>query len=251
MKRESVDIIIPTMDNRKQLSTCVSSILSTRTVYPMRIIVVNNGKDRVEDVLGKAPDLIKIINPGKNFGWTGGLAEGLKYSKSEYVMFANDDIFIPTSSYGWLSQLARHLHVQSKMGAIGPSTNVAMGSQNIWAPISSFTVTPTFLIGFCILLRRSALDEVGGVDVNFPTGDDIDLSIRLIKAGWMLQVDRTVFVYHHGFQTGKRIYGGPETPGGWNSEKMTVDTNKLLINKHGFMDWWKTTCRSFQNVGLT
>jgi len=247
MHRETVDIIIPTMDNLEQLSACVSSILATRTIYPIRIIVVNNGKDRVENVLVDDPSLVKIINVGKNLGWTGGLEEGLKHSDSEFVLFANDDIYIPLSSYRWLSQLTRHLHVWPRMAAVGPATNCAMGCQNIFAKEASFTVTPTFLIGFCMLVRRSALDEVGGIDLNFPTGDDIDLSIRFLKAGYILQVDRTVFVYHHGFQTGIRLYGDHTKPGGWNSPKMTNDTNRMLINKHGFKAWWLTMCRSFWN----
>lgn len=247
MHRETVDIIIPTMDNLEQLSACVSSILSTRTIHPVRVIVVNNGSDRVENVLVNDPDIVKVINPGKNLGWTGGLEEGLKHSDSEYVMFANDDIYIPLSSYRWMSQLARHLHVWPKMAAVGPATNCAMGGQNIWAREASFTLTPTFLIGFCMLVRRSALDEVGGIDTNFPTGDDIDLSIRFLKANYILQVDRTVFVYHHGFQTGNRLYGDHTKPGGWNSAKMTEDTNRMLINKHGFKAWWWTMCKTFWN----
>ena len=244
-KRETVDIIIPTLDNLKQLGDCVSSILSMRTMYPVRVIVVNNGNDRVETVLINDPELVKIINPGKNLGWTGGLEEGLKHSKSKYVMFANDDIFIPLSSYLWMSQLTRHLEVWPGLAAVGPATNCAMAHQNIWAKNASFTVTPTFLIGFCMLVRRSALDEVGGIDASFPTGDDIDLSIRFLKAGYLLQVDRTVFVYHHGFQTGTRLYGGPDKPGGWNSPTMTDDTNKHIIQKHGFKAWWWTMCKGF------
>ena len=96
-----------------------------------------------------------------------------------------------------------------------------------------------------MLVRRSTLDEVGGIDVNFPTGDDIDLSIRFLKAGYLLQVDKTVFVYHHGFQTGERLYGGPSKPGGWNSPTMTDDTNRMIINKHGFKAWWRTMCKGF------
>ena len=87
----------------------------------------------MENVLVDDPDLVKVINVGKNLGWTGGLEEGLKHSTSKYVMFANDDIYIPLSSYMWLSQMTRHLEVWPGIAAIGPATNCAMASQNIWA----------------------------------------------------------------------------------------------------------------------
>jgi glycosyltransferase involved in cell wall biosynthesis/predicted SAM-dependent methyltransferase len=242
--RETVDIIIPTYDNTDQLVACCSSILSTRDRWPVRIIIINNGKTPLDAMFKRHKELVTVLNPGKNLGWTGGLAYGLKYSNSKYVMFANDDIYVPIASYHWLMQLVRHLIIWKNVAAVGPSSNVVMGGQNIWANLNAIAFSPTFLIGFCMLLRRSTLDEVGGVDETFDTGDDIDLSIRFLKAGYIMIVDKSIFVYHHGFQTGEKLYGTPDKPGGWNSRDMTVSTNKHLIQKHGFMAWWKTMCRS-------
>ena len=53
-----------------------------------------------------------------------------------------------------------------------------------------------------------------------------------------------VFIYHHGFQTGEKVHGKPSKPGGWNSRTMSDETNKHLIQKHGFIRWWKTMCRA-------
>ena len=52
-----------------------------------------------------------------------------------------------------------------------------------------------------------------------------------------------IFIYHHGFQTGEKLHGKPSKPGGWNSRKMSDDTNRHLIQKHGFIRWWKTMCK--------
>jgi len=95
-----------------------------------------------------------------------------------------------------------------------------------------------------MLTRRSTLDEIGGIDDNFPTGDDIDLSIRFLKNGYSLLANKSAFIYHHGFQTGNKLHGGPEKPGGWNSRKMADDTNRAIIRKHGFKAYWMTMCRS-------
>jgi hypothetical protein len=129
--------------------------------------------------------------------------------------------------------------IDPKVGAVGPASNVVMGLQNIFSytPISIFTTK--YLIGFCFLARRSALEEVGGIDTSLPGGDDLDMSIRLRKAGYKLIVDKNVFVYHHGFQTGNRVHGGSDVRGGWNSFEMMEKTNKALIQKHGFITWWE------------
>jgi predicted SAM-dependent methyltransferase len=90
------------------------------------------------------------------------------------------------------------------------------------------------------LVRKAALDAAGGVqDVEYG-GDDIDLSIRIRKAGYDLVINRNVFVYHHGFQTGNRLHGDHTKPNGWNSREMTDNTNMEIIRKHGFLEWWNT-----------
>jgi SAM-dependent methyltransferase len=113
-----------------------------------------------------------------------------------------------------------------------------MGVQNIWNGMPSAIYDTTFLIGFCMLVRREALDKAGGVqDMEFG-GDDLDLSIRLRKSGYVLLARRDIFVYHHGFQTGNRIHGDHNAFNGWNSRNMTDNVNMELIRKHGFLEWW-------------
>jgi predicted SAM-dependent methyltransferase len=121
------------------------------------------------------------------------------------------------------------------VGAIGPVSNCVTGHQNIFHPETPQSLSETsFLIGFCVLVRREALDKVGGIDDTLPGGDDFDLSIRLRKAGYKLLIQPQSFVFHHGFKTGMRIHGGPDVEGGWNSRYMIDRTNKSLIQKHGF-----------------
>jgi predicted SAM-dependent methyltransferase len=205
----------------------------------MRIIMVNNGNHDIKKHLNpEAESNIILLEPKQNLGWTGGIAEGLKHSKSKYVMFANDDIYVPIGQVSWLNKLVKRLDSHPKMAAVGPSSNVVMGNQNIFSDILAMQTTTPFLIGFCILLKRSALDEAGGIDESMVTGDDIDLSMRLRAKGYSLMVDHSVFIYHHGFQTGEKIYGKPNAPGGWNSKEMGEETKTALIKKHGFKKWW-------------
>jgi GT2 family glycosyltransferase len=235
MTNNIIDIIIPTWNNTQYLQSCLSSILHNKTAENLfHIYVVNNGHENSCDWIVHQD--VTVLQSGENLGWEGGLKKALEHSKAQYVLFLNDDTYIPDSSRMWLSQLIQHFR-NPRIAAVGPSSNVVMGMQNIFSTIG-FQIFPVkFLIGFCLMVRRSALDQVGGVDDTLPGGDDLDLSIRLRDAGYKLIVDREVFVYHHGFKTGERVHGTPDKTGGWNSFEFKEKTDFALITKHGFKKW--------------
>ena len=214
---------------------CVDSILSHQgTPGLYNVIIVNNG-DKGSIPEAANPE-ITILEAGSNLGWEGGLKLGLSVSKAPYVIFMNDDTYIPISSQYWMVQMLNHF-ADPKVAAVGPSSNCVMGPQNVFIPCKSYSSFPVnFLIGFCMMVRRSTLEEVGGVDDSLPYhGDDLDLSIRFRKAGYKMICDKNVFVYHHGFKTGGREFGSA-----WNSVEMTEKTNTHLIKKHGLKEFWQT-----------
>ncbi len=251
MNDQKIDIIIPTWNNFDQLAQMVMSVTLYRGIYPMHLIIVNNGEPEMSDLpFFDHPD-ITVLTPGENLGWEGALKLGLEHSKSEFVMFANDDIYIPECSKTWISKLLQPFH-DSSVGAVGPATNVAMGPQGIFnqrnQQAGNGLYQVPYLIGFCMLLRRSALDKAGGVDDSLPGGDDLDLSMRLIDAGYRLILDASTFVYHWGFSTGTRVYGNHTKPGGWNSPEMGEKTNQALIRKHGLKRWHQCVYGQFTSM---
>lgn len=250
---EIVSIIIPTWNNYNYITSCLNSLLSTNFVPgQMKIYVVNNGNLDSCNFIDKNHPYIKLINTGENLGWEGGLKAGLKEAKGEFIMFLNDDTFIPLCSHYWLTKLLNHFN-DPTIGAVGPASNVVMGAQNIFATSEPQMKFVNYLIGFCVLFRRSTLEEIGGVDDTLPGGDDLDYSIRLRDKGYKLVADRTVFVYHHGFKTGERIHGTSEKAFGWNSMEFTDRTNNAIIKKHGFRKWFDTLYKTpeFQTPAKT
>lgn len=239
MKEPLVTIIIPTFNNQSDLSSCLRSILRN---YPtpglFKILVINNGHPNSCDYLKGQKD-IQVITSGQNLGWEGGIELGLKNSSSPLVCFLNDDTLLPPSSRLWLNQMVQHFR-DPAVAAVGPASNVVMGAQNIFSDIPYHVFRSTFIIGFCALIRRSAFEQIGGMDMTLPGGDDLDWSIRLRKAGYNILIDRTVFMYHHGFRTGERVYGDSRKLNGWNSFEQTDKTNQALIKKHGLKEWWDT-----------
>lgn len=232
----AVDILIPSFDNFGFLSPLLHSIVSQNVTHGMtHVTVINNGhKDSCDWIQNP---MVTVISPGKNLGWEGALKLGLEKTKAPFVMFLNDDTNVPVSSRLWLNIMLQHF-VNPNVGAVGPSSNVVMGLQNIFTDITPHVFPVKFLIGFCMLLRREAIEKAGGIDDSLPGGDDLDISIRLRKAGYSLICDRNVFVYHHGFTTGNKVHGDSTRRNGWNSFEMWEKTNHALIRKHGFAEWW-------------
>lgn len=233
-----LDIIIPTYDNQEYFDPCVESIIKTGTLANFaRLIVVNNGSQKIEPPPSPA---LRVVKPEKNLGWEGGLKIGVENSDSEFVCFQNDDTLVPRCSDGIYRRMVS-LFADPSVGAVGPVSTSSIGWQNIFMPDEPRTIIEVpYLIFFTVVVRRKYLDEVGGIDPKLPGGDDIDLSMRLRKAGYKLLVDPESFLVHYGYKTGERVHGPPDVRGGWNSPKMSDMINKALIQKHGHAAWLAT-----------
>lgn len=236
-----VDVIIPTWNNAEYLNPCVDSIVKTGALGSLaRLIIVNNGKQPIKEFVGDHPDIM-VLDAGENLGWEGGLKLGLKHSDARYVVFQNDDTHIPPAST--TTNFYQNLIMpfgNDNVAAVGPVTTVAAGPQSIFHPQCPRSVTETtFLIGFCLAVRRDLLDRAGGIDDTLRGGDDFDLSIRLRKFGKQIVINPYAFLIHHGFKTGTRVKGDHTTKGGWNSVEMQEKTNHDLITKHGLKEFVK------------
>lgn len=249
--KKPITIICPTWNNEQFLNPCVTSIIKTGILDSMAdLIIVNNGKQDIERVFGNVPG-IKILNPGTNLGWEGGLELGLKESDSPFVVFQNDDTFLTPGGVHFYQRLLT-LFQNDNVAAVGPVTTCAAGVQSIYHPnCPRVPLEVSYLIFFTVMVRRKHLEAVGGIDSTLPGGDDFDLSIRLRKAGYNLVVTPGAFLIHHGFKTGTRVKGDNNVSGGWNSIEMSDRTNKFLIQKHGFRTWWETISGLKYNMETT
>lgn len=239
MGTPTASIIIPSWNNQQFFDPCVNSISKTGVLDGLcELIVVNNG-DQPMDYLKKWPN-VKVLKPSKNLGWEGGLQLGLSEAKGEFVCFQNDDTLIPKATQNFYSQLLWPFQ-DKNVAAVGPATTVAAGWHSVFnSNDTRFLKEVSYLIFFTVMVRRSHLDEAGGIDVSAPGGDDFDLSIRFRKMGKKLLINPDAFLIHHAFKTGERVNGGPDKPMGWNSKEMSDRTNQWLIQKHGFKSYMET-----------
>lgn len=230
-----VDIIIVTWNLPEYLYPCITSIYKNTAFKDFRVIIVNNGDPRHMEAIKHNANIVILQEP-ENKGWEQGLKDALEFSDAPYVVFSNDDILIPDHQKDWLDKLLKHF-IDPRVGSVGPTSNVVMGTQQMKALNPGDIVEVPFLINFFNLIRRQALNEAGGVDATLSGGDDLDQSIRMRKAGYRLLCDRNVFIWHDGFKSGERKHGAS-----YNRIDQVENTNWGLMRKHGlqeFLNLWK------------
>ena len=234
---EDVVVAIPTYNNINQLAGALVSLVRN-TDFRGRILVINNGETRYEDVQALIPYEVDWIDAGSNLGWCGGINLALKNSDHPLFCMANDDILFPVNREFWSNTVEwfnqeRMAMRAVKVGGVGPCSNYVSGYQNMHLHGMPDRFSAPLLIGFFATYLREALGD--GLDESLPGGDDYDLSIRCKKARYDLVVDRRLFVYHYGSQTGQRVH-----PGAWDTQQHQMDTYNALVRKHGLSAWYST-----------
>ena len=241
MSAPMLTVLVPSFNNPQQLRQMLNSFLEhTGTDHGeyFRIVVIDNSEEKglCRNGLSEHP-LVTILEPGENLGWEGGLKYGLEHTeRTPLVMFANDDIHIVPGNKDWLWRMVSTLAQHEKVAAVGPMSNFVMGYQSMTSGVPpAGALSTNLLIGFCVLMKRDALDAIGGVKVGLPGGDDFDYSLSFLAKGYKMALQTDSYVHHHGCQTGNRVH-----PGWWNSADMISGVREELIRRHGFIEYFRT-----------
>lgn len=199
---------------------CIESIRLCNPPASYEIIVVDNhSTDGSKEWLMAQRD-IKLICNSENKGFPYGCNQGIKaaHPDADILLLNNDTLVMPNSVF-WLRM---GLYENNRVGATGSVTNYAGNNQMVEEechsveeyisyafenniPMRNPYEKKVFLIGFAMLIRREALDEVGLLDVRFSPGtyEDNDIGIRLHCAGWKVILCRNSFIFHYGSGGGK------------------------------------------------
>lgn len=221
----SVDVVVVSYNSRDHLRGCVEPLLALPGV---RVMVVDNASpDGSLDALGDLP--VTAIQLSRNGGFAHGVNAGSRAGSAAYVLLLNPDARIDGRS---LEILVRALEQAPQLGAVAPRIHDSDGSLDYsqrryprlrstyaralflhrlfpratWTdelvrdePAYAVRGTPDWVSGACILLRREALEKLGGLDEGFfMYAEDIDLCKRLRKAGYELLFEPDAVVEHEG-----------------------------------------------------
>lgn len=229
--RDLVSIIIPHWRGEEILLRSLRS-LQEYTTIPHEIILVDNACDDGSIAAARRGfSQVRIVSAGKNLGFAGGCNLGMSAAAGAYlVLFNNDAIATPL----WLEPLVETMKTDARIAACQPKIRAidrqdyfdyagACGGYldflgypfcrgRIFDTIEKDehqyddTVEIFWASGACCLLRRSAVEEVGGLDASFFAHmEEIDLNWRLHLAGYLVVAVPASTVYH---QAGSTLQAG-------------------------------------------
>lgn len=207
-------IILLTYNKLEYTKICIESIRKFTPKGKYEIIVVdNNSNDGTVDWLKNQEDL-KVIYNDYNAGFPSGCNQGIKISSGDSILLLNNDTVVTPN---WLNILDETLYSNDKIGAVGSITNSCSNGQAINVNYNNIDEMINFsksintynenlhefklwLVGFCFLIKKNILDEVGYLDEIFTPGnfEDNDLSFRILEKGYSLVLCRDSFIHHYG-----------------------------------------------------
>jgi|GEM_PF-780167 len=220
--RPPVSIVIVTYNSLSTIAACLESVLSTVSPSDEIIVIDNASIDETAyyvNCLREAlnSNCIKLHVNERNLDYARAADFGARVAQYDYIIFLNPDMIV---YHGWLEGLLQPLLTEEEVAASGPLSNYVAGIQNVSFYLSRETIienspselmkilqenykgkiVPTdLLIGFCLAVKRSAYDKLGGFDEElFLRNYDLDFCWRLVRAGYKQVVVPSVFVFHKG-----------------------------------------------------
>ena len=220
-----IDVIVVAYRSGARLRDCVSSLVGAPGVT---VIVVDNDPDAKD--LALVSDLpVVTVAPGRNRGFAAGCNAGLAVGLAPYVLLLNPDARLDRQSIDALENVLRS---DGSVGAVGPTIFDHDGrldfSQRRFPRIAStfaqalflHRIFPTahwvdevlrderlyaaprdaeWLSGACLMLRRSLVDELDGLDESFfMYCEDTDICRRIWDSGYRVRFEPTAVAFHEG-----------------------------------------------------
>lgn len=184
-----ITVVVPSFNQGRYLDEALTSIFQQQV--PVEVFVLDGGStDGSLDVIHKWERSLAGWRSHADAGQAAAINEGIAKGKAPYVCWLNsDDWYLPDG----LSSLLKALQAQPEASAAyGRSWNVVQSSGKrtpVWVePFNEHRFALRCIVSQpATLIRRSAWDAVGGVDVGLHMAMDYDLWWRLYKHQGPLQ----------------------------------------------------------------
>lgn len=228
-------IIIVSWNVRDLLERCLNSVDAEiarmeDSVTVETIVVDNDSADGTAEMVKRRSPWVRLIEAGANLGFARANNLAQQESWSKYYLYLNPDTEI---SNGSIAGMMRFLEENDTVAAVGPAllnTDGTLQHSTYPAPtlgrefwrlmhldwIRNCSQYPLeqwrhngprkadVIQGACLMIRAEALHGVGLLDEGyFMYTEEVDLCLRLRRAGWDLYWLPSLSVLHHGGQSTK------------------------------------------------
>jgi N-acetylglucosaminyl-diphospho-decaprenol L-rhamnosyltransferase len=223
-----ITVVIVNWNSGCLLESCIKSLLANAGAC--EIIIVDNGSsDSSLDFIPRTGSEIKVIRNDRNLGFSAGNNLGWKAGEGTEVLFLNPDTECLPQSVQLLEQT---IHGNSEVWAVGgqlisPSGEPQHGfnvrsfptlagvacqmffcdrilqadrrAPSVNAEMSTLPLDVDQPAAACLMVTRTALEEIGGFDEKFQPAwfEDVDLCRRIRSRGGRIQYQPAARFLHH------------------------------------------------------
>lgn len=203
----AVTVVVPTSGRTEGLERLLSSLRGVSG----SVLVVDDGSPEpaaVASVAGRHG--ARVLRRDSRGGPAAARNAGWRSALTDVVAFLDDDCQL---DHGWASFAALITHLRDPaVAAVAPRVLSLPGRAPAWlaayeathgtldlgarpAPVRPGSPVP-FVPGAALVVRRRALEDLGGFDETMPLGEDVDLVWRLGESGWTVRYDPSVTLGH-------------------------------------------------------
>lgn len=180
MLKPFLDTMLQSVDERVEIVICDNG-----STDESRAMLVEYGE--------KWGDMVKIVLAEKNLGFAGGSNLAYENASGKYIIFMNNDVRAVHNNWVdiFLSQAAPNKVLGPHLVESNDLTEVLD-----YGPVK-------YLNGWCMFFPREILEEIGVFDegVGLAFFEDVELSYRAVKAGYILEQVNDTGLQHLGSQT--------------------------------------------------
>ena len=223
-----LSVVIVNWNVRDFLRECLNSVQAEIAEEADILVVDNASSDGSVDMLRSEFPEVRVIANAENVGFGAANNQALAESSGRYVLFLNPDT---EPRPGAIRRLLAFIDQRPQVGCVGPRLlnpdGSAQPSRRAFPGVATAFVESTilqryfgglgavrrfyrgqqsdeepqrvdWLVGACLLMRRSALDQVGVFDERFfMYSEEMDLCYRLKQAGYDVWFVPEAEVVHH------------------------------------------------------
>jgi O-antigen biosynthesis protein len=218
-----VTIVIPVYDGRIDTLACLHSVLTTRNEIAAHLVVIDDRSpdQQLSNELQRlaSSQLFELIRHIENRGFVSSVNEGILRARGDVILLNSDTVV----SDHWIDHLNAAASSREDLASVSPLSNNATilsypyinianavpsdcSIQQLTAFLESRSSEDELIeiptpVGFCMLMRRCAIERVGIFDeaaFGLGYGEESDWAMRARNQGYRHYVATRSFVYHAG-----------------------------------------------------
>lgn len=235
ISQRTCSIIIPNWNSRELLARCIH-LVKKNTKRNYEIVVVDNGSiDDSREFL--ETQKFKVIYNEKNLGFAGGINSALRTIKDNDICLLNADA---EPQENWLEEMFETLENNPNCGIVGPLGNEVESGWQAKNSIKVDTEVP-LCMGFCFLILREVIDQIGILDERFEIGgyEDNDYCLRAMMSGFSCILSAKSLVIHKAHQVFEKNNMNYNDLDPINKQRLYEKTLQELLNLSKIYDFYQ------------